>query len=32
MKGFSRWVGAERQGIYLPLTGTNTLSDSLVTI
>jgi len=32
MKGFSRWVGAERQGIYLPLTGTNTLSDSLVTV
>lgn len=32
MKGFSRWVGAERQGIYLPLTGTNTLADTLVTI
>jgi len=32
MKGFARWVGAERQGIYLPLTGTNTLADTLVTI
>ena len=32
MKGFARWVGAERQGIYLPLTGTNTLADALVTV
>jgi hypothetical protein len=32
MKGFARWVGAERQGIYLPLAGTNTLADTLVTI
>jgi hypothetical protein len=32
MKGFARWVGAERQGIYLPLAGTNTLADSLVTV
>jgi hypothetical protein len=32
MKGFARWVGAEKLGVYLPLTGTSTLPDSDVAI
>ena len=32
MAGFARFVGLERQGIYLPVSTTPTLSDSLVTI
>jgi len=32
MAGFARYIGLERQGIYLPVSSTPSLSDSLVTI
>jgi hypothetical protein len=32
MAAFARFIGMERQGVYLPVSTTPTLADSLVTI
>jgi len=32
MKGFQRWLQPERFGIYLPVSATPTISDTLVTV
>jgi hypothetical protein len=32
MAAFSRFIGFERQGVYLPVSTSPTLADSLVTI
>jgi hypothetical protein len=32
MKGFQRWLQPERYGIFLPVSATPTVSDSLVTV
>lgn len=32
MKGFQRWLQPERSGIYLPVSATPTISDTLVTV
>jgi len=32
MKGFQRWLQPERYGIFLPVSATPSISDTLVTV